>query len=189
MAKKFVGSPYKIAQLLIERIKRKLSRFQPNDRRFREALLRAAEIIEAHAQLNIRAKLNKNSHGPLRNSIGHRFKSNTEILVGSFGIPYARIHEYGGPITPKVARMLAIPIDPQFEGRRAKNVPNLFRGRGRAGHILFQKQADGSMLPAYVLKDSVQIPARPWLGPAVLKTRARVNEILTDVVRDKLGSD
>lgn len=187
--KRFQGDPETIGRILAARIAKKFSRFQTSDKDFRTAMLRVATLIEAQAVLNIRTKLNRNSKGALRASIGHRFESRNTLLVGSFGIPYARIHEFGGTITPKTARKLAIPINKEFEGRRARDVPGLFRGKGRSNDILFKKNADGSIMAAFVLKDSVTIPPRPYLAPAIRSTRQRAIGIMANVIGKKLGGN
>lgn len=174
---KFAGPPAKVAWILASRLRRLFGLTDPSSPKVKAAMTRAAAIIVADAKLNVRAKLNRDSDGHLDNSIGYRFLSPFEVLIGSFGIPYARIHEYGGTITPKEAKALAIPIDPRFKGRRAKNVENLFRLKD----ILYQKRGKG-LIAAFVLKKSVFIPPRPWLTPAFITRRKRVNEILNSIV-------
>ena len=145
MAKTFKGDPAAIGKILFTRVRNKLSRFKQRDPELREAMLRSALLIEAHAKVNIRKKLNKHPQGALINSIGHRFLNATTLQVGSFGVPYARIHEFGRKDhRARIARSLAIPIAEQFRGRRARDVPDLFRGKKEASDILFQKQADGT---------------------------------------------
>jgi phage gpG-like protein len=88
------------------------------------------------------------------------------IHVGT-NVIYAAIHEFGGVIVPRVAKMLAIPIgDLQGSPRRH----DLHIARTKGGAWLLIDQAGKAQ---YVLKQSVTIPARPYLRPA-LREKQRV---------------
>lgn len=187
MAKRFKGNPEVIAKILLERVRRKLKKIDNSDKHMGDTLLRAALLIESHAVLFVTKKLNRNSKGFLRERIGHKVVSNTEIRVGVFGVPYARIHEKGGVIVPKTAKSLAIPIHSSVEGKRAKNVPGLFRPKG--SDMLFQKQPNGDILALFVLRKSVTIPARPYLKPAIGIARQRIIELVVSDLRRRFDSD
>lgn len=104
--------------------------------------------------------------------------------VGS-NIIYARIQEYGGRISAKKGKFLAVPVGQ--EGRRAArdcggNIRSLSLRivRTKAGKLLlvkdlnkgqkatpFSNRAKGSQtIILFVLKRSVVLPARPYLRPA-----------------------
>lgn len=70
-----------------------------------------ARVIQDAARANVRAKLNRRSSGRLEADITTEFENDYEATVGPRTVVYARIHEYGGVITPKRARVLAFEID------------------------------------------------------------------------------
>lgn len=189
MAKRFVGDPDAISKILTARIRSKLDAVSTVDKKMRAVMLRAGLLIEGHAKQLIRKKLNKDSDGHLINSIQTRFISKDTLLVGSFGLPYARIHEFGGVIIPKKARMLAIPIHPSMKGRRAKDVPGLFSGEGATSKILFQRRQDGTTIKAFVLKSRVVIPPRPYLAPSIGLAKSRIIDLMVEELGARLGSD
>ena len=85
-------------------------------------------------------------------------------VIGLTG--YLAIHETGGTIRAKRSKYLTIPLaaalntDGTPKRRSAREWENTFVGRSKAGNLLiFQKTATG-MIPLYVLKKEVTIPAR-----------------------------
>ena len=89
-----------------------------------------------------------------------------EGSIGAPGIPYAKIQETGGVIKASSAKFLAIPLPPALDsnGLPLRTSPrqweNTFVAKSKAGNlIIFQKRA-ATIIPLYVLKDSVTIPAR-----------------------------
>lgn len=75
------------------------------------------------------------------------------------------IHEYGGTISS--SKLLTIPLPAALSSRgvplksSAADWSNTFVARSKAGNlIIFQRQGLGVIVPLYVLKDSVHIPAR-----------------------------
>lgn len=79
----------------------------------------------------------------------------------------AAVHETGATIRAKNARYLTIPLpaalNPNGTPKRpnARSWPNTFVQQSRKGNLLiFQKQANGQIVPLYVLKKSVKIPKR-----------------------------
>ena len=99
---------------------------------------------------------------------------------------YAGIHEEGGTIKPKSAKMLAIPVhDSLFTGagvlrddRGPRKTPDLAFARSRKGAFLLVNQFTGD--PWYVLKRSVKIRARPFLAPGI---RTAANKMNADKAR------
>jgi len=75
-----------------------------------DSLEAGARVIQAYAQENARNKLNKHPLGNLTNSIGIR-KEGKFVLVGVFGVIYAKIHEFGGVIEARKKPFLAFQID------------------------------------------------------------------------------
>lgn len=69
------------------------------------ALVQGGAVVEAHAKMNAEGHgLHKT--GNLVNSIQIYDKKPYEIMVGSRGVIYAAIHEFGGEILPKRAKFL-----------------------------------------------------------------------------------
>lgn len=75
---------------------------------------------------------------------------------GSDAIQGAMMH-FGGTIYPKKAKYLTIPF-PGVTGR-ARDYENTFVRKD----VIWQKQEDGGIIPLFLLKDKVKIPARPWM--------------------------
>ena len=74
------------------------------------ALEAGGYVIMSHAQEYARNKLNKHPTGFLTNSIGVKRLGNL-ILVGVFGVVYAKAHEFGTTIFPKKGPFLAFQVD------------------------------------------------------------------------------
>jgi HK97 gp10 family phage protein len=80
------------------------------DDKVMSALEAGGYVIMSHAQENARNKLNKHPLGNLTNSISVK-RLGKLILVGVFGVVYAKIHEYGGVIVPRKAKALVFKVD------------------------------------------------------------------------------
>jgi hypothetical protein len=86
--------------------------------------------------------------------------------IGTPGIPYGAIQEYGGKIVPKTAKYLAIPLPaalnangtPMRKGPR--EWPNTFCAMSRNGNLIIFQRRGTNVVPLYVLKTSVIIPPR-----------------------------
>ena len=75
-----------------------------------DSLEAGGRVIQIYAQDNVRTKLNRHPTGNLVNNIDVR-KEGKIILVGAWGTVYAKIHEFGGVITPIKAKMLHFFVD------------------------------------------------------------------------------
>ena len=86
--------------------------------------------------------------------------------IGAPGVPYARIQELGGTIKPKNAKYLCIPLQAALDGSglplksSPRDWPNTFVTKSKAGNLIIFQKRGTSIVPLYVLKDSVTIPAR-----------------------------
>lgn len=87
-----------------------------------DALEAGGHVIASYAQENARNKLNKNPMGNLTNNIGVRREGN-KVLAGVFGVIYAKIHEFGGVITPKNGPFLAFQIDGKWIFTKKVTIP------------------------------------------------------------------
>jgi hypothetical protein len=125
--------------------------------KLRTALIRVGAVLEAEMKLNIVRHKMVNT-GRLLNSIRYEVKSSgskTTLTVGSFGVDYAAINEYGGKLTSRQ-------INAMFAS---------FRGRAkRAGKGVIRIYGDGSGYHR----------ARPYMRPAINKHRT----FMLDVVRE-----
>ena len=91
-----------------------------------------------------------------------------EAIQGTIGagVPYAAIQEFGGTISPKNAKYLCIPLPAAMDGSgqplrsSPRDWPNTFVKRSKAGNLLIFQKRGTSIVPLYVLKSSVVIPAR-----------------------------
>lgn len=75
------------------------------------------------------------------------------------GVPYARIHEYGGTITPKRARALSVPLnDIADKVSSPREMPNLVMIKPHGSEPLLVDKNSG--MPMFSLQKSVTIPKR-----------------------------
>lgn len=123
---------------------------------------------------NVSGGILKTHTGQLRRSIAGRASvlgTIAQSIIGSgiFGrkaVKYARIHEKGGKIRAKKAKMLTIPL-PGIKGVAA-NYPNAFIIKSKAGNVLLvERNGTAGLKPLFVLKKEVDIPARHWLSQSI----------------------
>ena len=142
------------------RIDQMIGRYAPGDPRLKEALARIGTMLEGEIKLNIRRKKIIDT-GRLINSIQWRYTTDG-ISVGSFGVPYAAIHEFGSK-------------DVKRDQIRA-----MFASLRDAGKL------DGERVSKNVVQFSgpaITFRARPFIRPAVRKKKARIVKIIQDLVR------
>jgi phage gpG-like protein len=122
-----------------------------------DAIKAGGHTLEMFIKLNIR-KQGLWDTGNLFNSVqvydAKRSGKGAECSVGSLGVIYARIHEFGGTIKPKRAKMLSW-IDKRTGERRFAN--------------------------------SVTIPARPYVRPAVDENKQAIIDVMKDTIVASLG--
>lgn len=124
----------------------------------------------------------KTRSGRLRNSMGEETKADGSIiktLIGSMGVIYARIQEFGGLIKPKRGKYLAIPLAAAKTGAGVpryaspRDVPDLVFLRSKKGNpILAKKVGKGKrarLVPMFVLVTSVTLKPRLGLRDTVKK--------------------
>ena len=114
--------------------------------------------------------------GTLRRSLHQEVSMETEtaasVQIGT-DLEYAAVHEFGGVITPKQSKYLAIPLSSQDYKDSPRNHSDL-RLRKTAGGTLLLVDASG--VAHYVLKTSVTIPAKPYLRPAMDEHRQEAED-------------
>lgn len=156
-------------------------------------MFRALTMLEVEIVNNIRSKSGLMvGSGALLNSIGaskavvQDSAGNVTGTIGPQGVVYAAIQEFGGIIRPVNKNNLTIPVQ---ENRRKDGSPivtirDLMAQRGAglsfiAKGVIFQKQSKDDKIPQpmFILKNSVTIPSRPYLRPALV---AKQDQILKD---------
>lgn len=154
----------------------------------RKDVATAALRAEARAKRNATVILHVRS-GRLRASIRSLVEPSTEGGLdlklsagggregGSSEVVYARIHELGGTIRPVRRKWLAIPLPPARTAagvsryKTPRDVPGLHFVTSKRGNLLLVKP-DGQ--PWFVLRKDVDIPARPYLRPALEEASAEL---------------
>jgi phage gpG-like protein len=122
----------------------------PNSPEFKQKMHRIGMLIESQTKFNIKAWGMIDS-GRLLNSVGYRIEGN-ELIVGSFGVPYAAINEFGGPVSKRqLAAMFAS-----------------FRRSGKKS-----RESKG------IIRNGMW-KARPYLRPAITKLAPRIVDILRE---------
>lgn len=142
---------------LIMRIQKRINGLTPEDPRMTAALHRIGLLISAKAKFNARRQGIVDT-GRLINSLRYEiYKEGNEfgVKVGSFGVPYARLHEFGGPFTPAMRRAMFWSIK-RRGGPERKSKGVIQGGRFRA---------------------------RPYLRPAVLESRMAILSALREALR------
>ena len=86
--------------------------------------------------------------------------------IGAPGVDYAAIQETGGTITAKNGKYLCIPLPAALDGSgnplksSPRDWPNTFCTTSKAGNLIIFQKRGTSIMPLYVLKESVVIPPR-----------------------------
>ena len=109
---------------------RKLEVMRPEGAALERMLTRIGGLLELQIKANIEAK-GLAGTGHLLNSIKYSvrmFSGGGEVTVGSYGVKYAAIHEFGGIIRPVFVRKLTVPIS-----ARAKKESEAGQGPGSYG--------------------------------------------------------
>lgn len=143
------------------------------------ALHRIGMLVSGGAKINAPVDL-----GHLRNSIFYRVDMNKEgggvVTIGSKGVPYAAIHEFGGIIRPMNSRALTIPIAPWAKRHRASDFRLIRIGRLlvdpnrlRKGEKQIPEDAK-----AFYLSYQVKIKAKRYIGNAIDKYEPHIVDIL-----------
>jgi HK97 gp10 family phage protein len=114
-------------EMLVQMARDRLKAYRPDDPRWDQAVQRIGSLLVTRTVVNITTP-SQSRHlgvkplvdtGRLRRSIRSRFDprqgGGVSIIVGSFGVPYARIHEFGtiwAGGTLRLARKAAYPPRP-----------------------------------------------------------------------------
>lgn len=100
--------------------------------------------------------------GMLRDSVNFQVSSDA-VTIGTV-LKQARVHQLGATIRPKRAKMLAIPLKKEARARSPRDFPDLFVWRRFGKVFLARASTRGNLSLMYLLKRSVKIPARAFIG-------------------------
>lgn len=114
--------------------------------------------------------------GGIAKSLGYSVSGSSldDVRAAVFGSRIARVHERGAVIRTKRAKYLTVPLPAALDSRgnplrrRARDWDNTFVKRSKKGNlIIFQSRGRGEIIPLYVLRKQVRIPARLGLADTV----------------------
>jgi phage gpG-like protein len=192
----------------INRIHNLLADLDPKkqDGAIHQGLLKASATVLDQLVSNVSGLILKRRTGNLARSMGFRIDKdeagNFESIIGSGAslktarMVYANIHETGGIIRPKNKQYLTIPLPsaqtPAGVGRfTAGEVRDGLAGydgsfikRSKVGNlIIFGTQGD-KVIPLFLLKRSVTIPARRYMSITVEQTQDKVVDNIVDKIKE-----
>jgi phage gpG-like protein len=142
------------------RISARIRKYEPNSPELKAAMLRIGFLLEAQAKINLRRQGIIDT-GRLLNSIRSEFyidRSKVGIRVGSFGVPYASLHEFGGTFTDRQRRAMF----------------GALRDRGKLG--------PGKGIDKGVVQGG-RFLSRPYLRPAIVSHKNRIIEIIRNLFK------
>jgi len=119
--------------------------------------------------------------GHLRKSVSYTMLSDNSGVVGS-NIIYGRIHQLGGIIRPRNAKMLAIPVSAKARGYRPRQFPDDLVCVGKYPRLWLVKPGVRKTTAwrfHYMLVLKVVIPQRRWLGVG-REDEAPIKKIMVD---------
>lgn len=145
------------AKALEARIMKRLEKFLPQSEQSRAALFRIGMLLRTEMIMNTVRK-NIVDTGALRNSLNYEIeadKTGSVLSVGSFGVPYAKFHEYGANLGPAGLRAM-------FAAMRARRASSAKRYKDKN-----------------VVVNGVLRP-RPFVAPAFESKLSQVRKILAE---------
>lgn len=161
-----VAKPGDLTSILVARIQSRLRKFQPDDPKLREVVLRIGQTLEAQTKLNIRSQ-GLIDTGRLFNSIRYEYFKITGgvgVDVGSFGVPYAAVHEFG------------------FDGIVSVSAHK------RAIAQAFGNPIEPKLIDIRQHRRHMRVRARPYLRPALLKNKDKFVDMFRTYIREGLAS-
>lgn len=130
------------------------------------------------SEVQIRAPRDK---GQLAGSIFHEVNKDDKSVRTIANTEYAAIQEYGGEISAKGGKALAVPIHADAEGKRPRDFSDLVMIKRKTGPPLLvrikSKGKNQRFDIMFVLVKRVNIPAQPYLGPALYDNVDRLAEV------------
>lgn len=176
-------------RLLAQAIKRLEKLALPQGPQIQRAAHRIGMLMEIKVKESI---VNKHviDNGILFNSIKYSVSSDANsvsITVGSYGVRYALIQEFGGVIRPFNRQFLTIPANPWAKNRRAKDfklirIKNMLVETGRLKAL--GNSPDLRSAVAFWLARQAVIPARHYMRDGVNAAVPRIIEILRALAKE-----
>jgi HK97 gp10 family phage protein len=132
-----------------------------------------AEVVRSATVENIKEQGLMRTHTLSRSVHQEVTESGPDYVSVDVGtdLEYAAVHEFGGTIQAKSSKYLAIPIG-SYRGSPRSHGDLRLRKTARGNLILIDPEG----IVQYVLKQSVEIPARPYLRPAADENHAKVTD-------------
>ncbi len=179
-----------------------------HQRAYALSLIKIANRAEGEAKKNATKQfIGRNDYtlsGRLLNSITHGYNlagSKPTAWVGTQGIPYGAIHEFGGKIVPKRAKHLwqSLPDRHKKGSKFRRMTPSEFMSEikaqgGNDGHFFFYRNKTTKKLLAthvtkngkysflFFLRKSASIPERPYLRPGAMAAVKEAASILREMI-------
>lgn len=193
----------------------KLGKFNPRDegRAVYRGFVRAGLLIERALKGNISGGYLDVRSGRLRASIGSRIDVDADGLTATIGsgarqgdrIKYANIHETGGTVVPRVRQWLTVPLSAaqtasgvaRFTAQDVRQHRTQYDGSFIQDSIIFGYMKRGkykkgglnlNIVPLFVLKKSVTIPASRYLSRTAEETFMDANKMIMETVKEELKS-
>jgi len=146
--------------ILAKRIQDIIKRHEPTSTDMKIMAEKIGLLVSNQAKLNV-TKQKLIDTGNLRSSIGYKTRrvrgGGVRITIGSFGVPYAAIHEFG------------------FRG--TVDVASFTRTITQA----FGKRITPTVVTVRAHQKNMDIPARPYLRPAFNSTKRKVIDIIREM--------
>jgi len=141
------------AKALEARIMARVEKFLPDSRKKREILFRIGTVLQKRMFNNATIK-RIIDRGHLRKSLKYEIDGDT-VSAGSFGVPYAKYHEYGANLG-------------------AAGLRGMFAAFKRRGEATGNKPRDKNVIVNGFLK------ARPFVAPALQSELSKIRRILAE---------
>lgn len=135
------------------RLKMRLAKLMPESKEQQALMHRIGMILRTEMIMNTVRK-DINDTGALRNSINYYIEGNT-VVVGSFGVPYAKFHEFGANLGPAGMRAM-------FAAMRARRSSSARRYRDK-NVVVGQK-----------------LRARPFVRPALQSKLGQIRTLIAE---------
>jgi len=187
----------------IEKIESVLKGMDPRDqsKTIFKGFRKSALLIERRLKDNVGGIMLKVRTARLSTSIGSRVDISEKGITATIGsaarqgrrVPYANIHEKGGTIRPSIRSWLTIPLDAakteagatRFTAQQVRDGHTKYRASFIRKGIIFGVEArGGGIVPLFVLKKSVQIPASRYLSRTAAQVADDVNGEMVIAVKE-----
>lgn len=149
------------SKLVLSRMLNRMDAFSPNSPEYKRALFHVGTVVRNIAMENL-TRQGAISSGQLRARMAFRIEGNADVqrvLIGAFGVRYARMVEQGGAFTDAMRRAM-------FASFRERGLP--------------PRQGKGVIT-------GNRYRARPYLAPALRQARATIVKLLREALIQSKG--